>query len=178
MNQIHCHQTRRESFRETENVSRKKKCTAIYPQILMLLLPPPVNAPGVRWRRCNLWVIVDCCWGCWLILLADLASLCRNYQDRIFSLEGEKWDVERASKIKSLEVKQKSRWRKNDRFLLTRETETDALDIFWYILILRLIRRLWEEANGFDWKTFIRACNWVYYWKTSQFMKKKSTENQ
>ena len=37
-------------------------------------------------------------------MLADLSSICRMYQDRVFELEGQKWDVERASKIKMLEV--------------------------------------------------------------------------
>ena len=37
-------------------------------------------------------------------LLAELAAICKDYNNRIFILEGEKWDLERSTKVKHLEV--------------------------------------------------------------------------
>jgi hypothetical protein len=36
---------------------------------------------------------------------AQLASVCKEYQDRVFGLEADKWDLERRCKVKMLEVK-------------------------------------------------------------------------
>ena len=39
-----------------------------------------------------------------LIILDDLVAICKEYQSRIFKLEGDKWDLERGVKIRILEV--------------------------------------------------------------------------
>lgn len=39
-----------------------------------------------------------------LTFAAQLGSVCKEYQDRIFLLEADKWDLERSCKIKLLEV--------------------------------------------------------------------------
>ena len=36
---------------------------------------------------------------------ADLLRICQDYHERMFALEGEKWDLERNCKVKVLEVK-------------------------------------------------------------------------
>ncbi len=40
---------------------------------------------------------------------AALTAVCKEYHDRIFVLEGDKWDAERSCKIKMLEVKKKKK---------------------------------------------------------------------
>ena len=40
-----------------------------------------------------------------LSVLAELQSLCKQYWNKICTLEGDKWDLERISKVKEFEVK-------------------------------------------------------------------------
>ena len=61
---------------------------------------------SLGWWRSN--TLTLSCASLFLSVIAELQTICKQYWNRIYNLEGDKWELERLSKLKEFEVIKKS----------------------------------------------------------------------